>query len=96
MNQPVLPGYIEKSGYTSAKFPDIYTHNYPDCRFSFISEPIHNRRISDTIVSLCIPLLRLAHPERIDILGGHILTIRVWIRFRDYVIQGLQNVGFRC
>jgi len=63
----------------------ICIHTYLDFRFSLIFGPIHNYQILDIIVSLCITLLRLAHLDRINILGGHILTIQICIRFRDLV-----------
>ncbi len=63
----------------------ICIHPYLGFQFNLIFGPIHNRQIFDIIVSVCITLFRLAHLDRIDILGGHILTIQICIRFKDLV-----------
>jgi hypothetical protein len=47
---------------------------------------INSCQIPNIIVSLCITLCGLAHPDIINILGDCNLTIQICVRFRDYVM----------
>jgi hypothetical protein len=63
----------------------ICIHKYLNVQFNLIFGPIHNCQILGIIVPLCITLFRLTHLDSINILGGHILTIWICIKFSDLV-----------